>query len=87
MSALEVNSTGHSDPNAVAYTSSNKFVIHGGPRLYPKEIAGVVVGSVVALGLVVGAFVGVARYMRRRRSRAVAVDASEGNGERYTDAV
>jgi hypothetical protein len=86
LNALEVSSTGHPDPNAVAYTSSNRFVIHGGSKLYPKEVAGVVVGSLVALGLIVGAFVGMARCSRRRRSRAAAADISGGDGEGYTDA-
>jgi hypothetical protein len=85
MNALEVNATGHPDPNAVAYTSSNTFIIHGGPKLYPKEIVGVVVGSLIAMALIVGALIGVARCMRRRRSRAAAAEASEGIRERYTD--
>ena len=85
MNALEVNATGHPDPNAVAYTSSNTFIIHGGPKHYPKEIVGVVVGSLIAMALIVGALIGVARCMRRRRSRAAVAEASEGIRERYTD--
>jgi uncharacterized protein (DUF2062 family) len=86
MNAVEVNATGFPDSNAVAYTSSNRFVIHGRPKLYPKEIAGVVIGGLVALALIVGAFVGVVRYMRKRRSRAAAAEMAEGSEERYTDA-
>ena len=61
------------------------FIIHGGPKLYPKEIVGVVVGSLIAMALIVGALIGVARCMRRRRSRAAVAEASEGIRERYTD--
>jgi uncharacterized protein (DUF2062 family) len=84
MHAWEVNNeTGIPDPSAVAYTTSNMFIIYGGPELRPKAIAGVVIGSFVALVLVAGAFVGVAWYMQRRGSRATAAGVS---GERYTDA-
>jgi hypothetical protein len=87
MHAMEVdNETGITDPSAAAYATSNMFIIYGGPELHPKEIAGVVIGSFVALVLVAGAFVGLAWYMRRRGSRAMATDVPGGNGEMYTDA-
>jgi hypothetical protein len=87
MNAWEVNNeTDIPNPSAVAYTSSNMFIIYGGPELHPREIAGVVIGSFVALVLVAGAFVGVAWYVRRRGSWAAAAGFSGGNVERYTDA-
>jgi len=87
MHAMEVdNETGITDPSAVAYATSNIFIIYGAPKLHPKEIAGVVIGSFAALVLVAGAFVGLAWYVRKRGSWAAAAGSSGGNGERYTDA-
>jgi hypothetical protein len=85
MNAVEVNETGFPDFDAFVYAGTNRFVIHGGPKFYPKEIARVVIGSFVALALIVGAFIGVAQYMRKRRSRAAAAEMAEGSEERYTD--
>jgi len=58
------------------YTAAltNWFEIEGGPTLYPKEIAGVVVGCVAFCALVIAAAVFVPRCIRKRRS--VAVDLS-----------
>lgn len=53
---------------------TNWFEVEGGPTLYPKEIAGVVVGTVVACVLIIAAVVLVPRCVRKRRS--VAVDLS-----------
>jgi hypothetical protein len=53
---------------------TNWVEIEGGPVLYPKEIAGVVVGSVAFCALVVAAVVFVPRCVRKRRN--VAVDLS-----------
>ena len=85
MNSVEFDEHGIPDLDAFFIASSNKFIIHGGPKLYPKEIAGVVVSTFVALALIFGASVVVARHMRKRRSM-IAADLSEGNGERYTDA-
>jgi hypothetical protein len=86
MIAAEVNSTGFPDFNAFTYTTTNRFLIHGGPKLRPEEIDGVVVGSIVTLALIIGAFVGVTLYIRERRSCAAAVQVSENTEERYADA-
>lgn len=86
MNAAVVDKHGIPDPaEAFVIASSNKFVIHGGPGLYPKEIAGVEIGTLVALALIVGASVAVARYVRKRRSLTVAELSEKNNGERYTD--
>lgn len=67
----------------VAYHNSNTFEIYGGPRLYPKEIAAVVGGTLGALVLLMGIWVVGARVWRKRRN--VAVDLSEGGEGRYRD--
>lgn len=70
--------------STTGYAAINShFEIVGGPVLYPKEIAGVVVGSVAAMVLLVGACLVAARLIRKRKS--LAVDLSEPEGERYTD--
>ena len=45
-----------------------------------------VVASLLALALIVGALICVARYMQEERSRAAAAEMSEGSVGRYTDA-
>jgi hypothetical protein len=85
MNAVEVNETGFPDFDAFIYAGTNRFIIHGGPKYYPKEIAKMVIGGFVALALIVGAFVGVARYMRKRRSLAATLGLSDNSEERYTD--
>jgi hypothetical protein len=67
--------------NAVA--SSNIFEIDGGVTLFPKEIAGIVVGSVAAVALLIGLFVLGARLVRKRKS--VAVDLPGPNEGGYSD--
>ena len=58
--------------NATTYADmTNWFEIEGGPTLYPKEIAGVVVGTLGACALIVAAVVFVPRCVRKRRSVAV----------------
>lgn len=84
MNAMELDKNGVPDPSTLVTTSSNKFVIHGGPKLYPKEIAGMVVGIFAAVALLVGVLVVVARCVRKRRS-GVAAEEPVGNGERYSD--
>ncbi|KAM0693929.1 hypothetical protein Q7P36_006053 [Cladosporium allicinum] len=64
-----------SSSNRTGFAALTNWVeIEGGPVLYPKEIAGVVVGSVAFCALVVAAIVFVPRCIRKRRS--VAVDLS-----------
>jgi hypothetical protein len=86
--AAEVNSTGSPDFDApLAYTTTNRFLIHGGrSKLRSEEIVGMVVASLLALALIVGALICVARYMQEERSRAAAAEMSEGSVGRYTDA-
>jgi hypothetical protein len=50
---------------------TNWFEITGGPALYPREIAGVVVGTLGACALIIAAVVFVPRCVRKRRSVAV----------------
>jgi len=58
--------------NASMYADmTNWFEIEGGPTLYPREIAGVVVGTVAACALIIAAVVFVPRCVRKRRSVAV----------------
>jgi hypothetical protein len=71
----------NSSANAVA--SSNIFEIDGGVTLFPKEIAGIVVGSLAAVALFVGLFVLSARIVRKRKS--VAVDLPGPNEGGYSD--
>lgn len=83
MSGEEIHD-GNIETNGTGYAAINShFEIVGGPTLYPKEIAGVVVGSVAGMALIIGAFIVAARLIRKRRS--LAVDLSEPEGERYTD--
>ena len=63
--------------------SSKIFEIDGGVALFPKEIAGIVVGGVAAVALFVGIFALGARIMRRRKS--VAVDLPEPSEGGYSD--
>jgi hypothetical protein len=51
--------------------------------LFPKEIAGIVVGSLAAVALFVGLFVLSARIVRKRKS--VAVDLPRPNEGGYSD--
>lgn len=53
------------------YGRSNEFQISGGVKLFPKEIAGIVVGSIAAVALLVGLYVLGARIVRKRKSVAV----------------
>jgi uncharacterized protein (DUF2062 family) len=70
--------------NQTGYGAITKgFEIVGGPTLYPKEIAGVVVGTLVGLLLLLGIFAASARFWRKRQS--VAVDLSESDERGYTD--
>lgn len=74
------------DPSeAFVIASSDKFVIYGGPRFYPGEIAGVVIGVLAGLAIVGGVYVGAARYVRKRRSLDAANFSRGNNGVRYTD--
>jgi hypothetical protein len=43
------------------------FEIEGGETLFPKEVAGIVVGSLVAAALLAGLYVVGARVVRKRR--------------------
>jgi predicted permease len=71
----------NSSANAVA--SSNVFEIEGGVALFPKEIAGIVVGSLAGVALLVGLFVVGARLVRKRKSVAVDLPGPEEGG--YSD--
>lgn len=65
-------------PEKTGYADlSNSFEIVGGPTLYPKEIAGVVVGTLAGMALLIGAFVVGARYIRKRKSVAVDLSGEE----------
>jgi uncharacterized protein (DUF2062 family) len=61
---------------------TNSFEIVGGPTLYPKEIVGVVVGTLVGMLLLLGIFAAGARFWRRKQS--LAVDLSESDERGYT---
>jgi hypothetical protein len=50
---------------------TNSFDIEGGVRLFPKEIAGIVIGSVAGAVLLAGLSVVAARFVRKRKSLAV----------------
>ena len=50
---------------------TNTFEVSGGVALLPKEIAGIVVGSIAGVVLLAGLFVVGARIVRKRRSVAV----------------
>lgn len=50
---------------------TNTFEVSGGVKLLPKEIAGIVVGSIAGVVLLVGFFVLGARIIRKRKSLAV----------------
>lgn len=71
------------NPGANAVASSNVFEIDGGVTLFPKETAGIVVGSVVAVALSVGLFVLGARVVRKRKSVAVDLPGPSEGG--YSD--
>jgi hypothetical protein len=51
-----------------AIASSNVFEIEGGVALFPKEIAGNLVGTLVAAALLVGVYVLGARVLRKKKS-------------------
>jgi hypothetical protein len=50
---------------------TNTFEVSGGVKLLPKEIAGIVVGSIAGAVLLAGLFVLGARIVRKRKSVAV----------------
>jgi uncharacterized protein (DUF2062 family) len=77
ISAIEIDNQGEPNPDATFYVNSNKFEITGGPALYPKEIAGVVIGTVLGFALFIGIWVIGARLLRKRRS--LVVDLFDGN--------
>lgn len=85
MTAEEIPKWGVPDPSGTVYVSSNKFEIKGGPKLYPKEIAGVVVGTLAGLVLIVVTFAIGARCIRKRRNLAVNLSTVEEGG--YRDSV
>lgn len=65
------------------YGRSNEFKISGGVKLFPKEIAGIVVGSIAAVVLLVGLFVLGARIVRKRKSVVVDLPGPDEGG--YSD--
>lgn len=79
ISAVQIDEQGSILRNETAYASSEDFSIVGGPKLYPKEIASIVIGSIAGLALLIVAVVFGARYLRKRRS--VAIDLGPGGGE------
>lgn len=86
ISAEELNSSGIAQPDKRAFAFSNDFQIYGAPKLYPKEIAGIVVGVVVVVALMIVAFTFGARLWRKRRSAAVSLSEAEHTEEgRYRD--
>ena len=50
---------------------TNTFEVSGGVKLLPKEIAGIVMGSIAGVVLLAGLFVLGARIVRKRKSVAV----------------
>jgi hypothetical protein len=50
---------------------TNNFEISGGVKLFPREIAGIVIGSIAGAVLLAGLFVLGARIVRKRKSVAV----------------
>ena len=84
LNAVEVDERGQWHPNTTFYVRSNKFEIVGGHApLGPKEIAGITVGAVAGLILLLVIWGVGARLWRQRR--ALAVDLSEQNEGWYTD--
>jgi hypothetical protein len=68
-------SDGRLVPNASVWSNeygrTNEFQISGGVKLFPKEIAGIVLGCIAAVVLLVGLLVLGARIVRKRKSVAV----------------
>jgi uncharacterized protein (DUF2062 family) len=84
MNGIELADVGIPLENQTGYgATTSSFEIVGGPTLYPKEIAGVVVGTLVGLLLLLGIFAAGARLWRKRQS--VAVNLSESDERGYTD--
>ncbi len=84
LNAIEVDEKGQLNPNTTFYVRSNKFEIVGGHApLRSKEIAGITVGAVAGLILLLVIWGVGARLWRQRRS--LAVDLSEQNEGGYTD--
>jgi len=50
---------------------TNTFEVSGGVKLFPQEIAGIVVGSIAGAVLLVGLVILGARIVRKRKSVAV----------------
>lgn len=84
MNALDVDEEGNTHGSGFAATTNN-FEIAGGPTLYPKENAGVVIGTLAALALFLGVFIVGARCLRKRKS--LAVNLSEAQEGEYSDSV
>lgn len=84
MNALDVDEEGNTHGSGFAATTNN-FEIAGGPTLYPKEIAGIVIGTLAALALFLGVFIVGARCLRKRKS--LAVNLSEAPEGGYSDSV
>lgn len=84
MNALDVDEEGNTHGSGFAATTNN-FEIAGGPTLYSKEIAGVVIGTLAALILFFGVFRVGARCLRKRKS--LAVNLSEAPEGGYSDSV
>lgn len=82
ISAVQIDEMGDILQNETVYASSRNFSIVGGPKLYPKEIASIVIGSIAGLALLIVAVVFGARYLRKRRSVAIDLGSEE---ERYRD--
>jgi hypothetical protein len=59
------------------------FEIEGGETLFPKEIAGIVVGTLVGAALLVGLYVIGARIVRKRRNIEVDLPGPSEGG--YSD--
>ena len=84
LNAIEVDENGQLNPNTTFYVRSNKFEIVGGHApLGSKAIAGITVGSVLAVILLAGIWLVGVRLWRQRRS--LAVDLSEQDDGGYTD--
>jgi hypothetical protein len=84
LSAVELDSNGEPsiNPNATFYANSNNFEIYGGSKIYPKELAVIVGATLVALVLLIAAWVVGAKVWRKRRSAAIRVPEERQAGYR-----